>query len=88
MEPPLFHLAGIPGYPVVAEPAVTDAVPPVPPSPTRRPATPRGEWVTNEKRLLERAGLRGVDDILGGLRAESGELVQAAAAAELLFGFA
>ncbi|WP_217544362.1 nucleotidyltransferase domain-containing protein [Streptomyces sp. GbtcB6] len=47
----------------------------------------RGEWVTNEKRLLERAGLRGVDDILGGLRAESGELVGAIAGAELLFGF-
>ncbi|CCK30862.1 hypothetical protein BN159_6483 [Streptomyces davaonensis JCM 4913] len=27
----------------------------------------RGEWVTNEKRLLERAGLRGVDDIIGGV---------------------
>ena len=24
----------------------------------------RGEWVTNEKRLLERAGLRGVDDLV------------------------
>jgi hypothetical protein len=30
----------------------------------------RGEWVTNEKRLLERAGLRGVDEIIAGLRAE------------------
>ncbi|MER6269886.1 nucleotidyltransferase domain-containing protein [Streptomyces sp900105755] len=48
----------------------------------------RGEWVTNEKRLLERAGLREVDDILGGLRAESGELFRAVAEAELLFGFA
>ncbi|MEU9325617.1 nucleotidyltransferase domain-containing protein [Streptomyces canus] len=28
----------------------------------------RGEWVTNEKRLLERAGLRGVDGIIAGLR--------------------
>ncbi|PJE96167.1 DNA polymerase subunit beta [Streptomyces carminius] len=27
----------------------------------------RGEWVTNEKRLLERAGLRGVDGVLAGL---------------------
>ncbi|WP_405737987.1 nucleotidyltransferase domain-containing protein [Streptomyces sp. NBC_00028] len=27
----------------------------------------RGEWVTNEKRLLERAGLRGVDDIVASL---------------------
>ncbi|MFD4509663.1 nucleotidyltransferase domain-containing protein [Streptomyces sp. NPDC058457] len=46
----------------------------------------RGEWVTNEKRLLERAGLRGVDDILGGLRAEFRELAGAVAEAELLFG--
>ena len=27
----------------------------------------RGEWVTNEKTLIDRAGLRGVDDILAGL---------------------
>lgn len=27
----------------------------------------RGEWVTNEKRLLERAGLRGVDDVIASL---------------------
>ncbi|MET9965022.1 nucleotidyltransferase domain-containing protein [Streptomyces sp. NPDC006356] len=27
----------------------------------------RGEWVTNEKWLLERAGLRGVDDVIGSL---------------------
>ncbi len=26
----------------------------------------RGEWVTNEKRLVDRAGLRGIDDILTG----------------------
>ncbi|MET7972258.1 nucleotidyltransferase domain-containing protein [Streptomyces mirabilis] len=26
----------------------------------------RGEWVTNEKRLLERAGLRGIDEIVRG----------------------
>ncbi|MGI5453927.1 nucleotidyltransferase domain-containing protein [Streptomyces sp. CA-249302] len=31
----------------------------------------RGEWVTNEKRLLERAGLRGVDDILTALPADA-----------------
>ncbi|MGA4848216.1 nucleotidyltransferase domain-containing protein [Streptomyces sp. G5(2025)] len=30
----------------------------------------RGEWVTNEKRLLERAGLRGVDAILASLAAD------------------
>ncbi|MGP4008941.1 nucleotidyltransferase domain-containing protein [Streptomyces sp. 4N124] len=27
----------------------------------------RGEWVTNEKQLLERSGMRGVDDLLGGM---------------------
>ncbi|MEV6896605.1 nucleotidyltransferase domain-containing protein [Amycolatopsis sp. NPDC051372] len=27
----------------------------------------RGEWVTNEKTLIERAGLRGLDDVLSGL---------------------
>ncbi|MEU9448389.1 nucleotidyltransferase domain-containing protein [Streptomyces sp. NPDC048277] len=48
----------------------------------------RGEWVTNEKRLLERAGLRGVDDILAELRPESGVLVRAVDAAERLFGAA
>lgn len=37
----------------------------------------RGEWVTNEKRLLERAGLRAVDEVLAG---DSGlvELIDAA----------
>ncbi|MDN3020980.1 nucleotidyltransferase domain-containing protein [Streptomyces sp. S.PB5] len=30
----------------------------------------RGEWVTNEKRLLERAGLRAVDDVLTSLSAD------------------
>lgn len=30
----------------------------------------RGEWVTNEKRLLARAGLRGVDQVVAGLSAE------------------
>ncbi|GAA2278141.1 nucleotidyltransferase domain-containing protein [Kitasatospora cystarginea] len=30
----------------------------------------RGEWVTNEKTLLDRAGLRGVDRIIGGLTTE------------------
>ncbi|MFF7471448.1 hypothetical protein [Streptomyces sp. NPDC008092] len=44
--------------------------------------------MTNEKRLLERAGLRGVADILGGLRPESGELALAVNEDELLFGFA
>ncbi len=30
----------------------------------------RGEWVTNEKTLVDRAGLRQVDDVLAGLTAE------------------
>jgi predicted nucleotidyltransferase len=30
----------------------------------------RGEWVTNEKRLLERAGLRDMDELIVGLHAE------------------
>ncbi|MGC9540325.1 nucleotidyltransferase domain-containing protein [Streptomyces sp. UG1] len=45
----------------------------------------RGEWVTNEKRLLERAGLRGVDGILAQLRAEPSALRQAVQDAERLF---
>ncbi|MFJ6156066.1 hypothetical protein ACIQF8_09910 [Pseudarthrobacter sp. NPDC092184] len=30
----------------------------------------RGEWVTNEKRLLERAGLRHMDELIFGLDRE------------------
>ncbi|WAZ21013.1 nucleotidyltransferase domain-containing protein [Streptomyces cinnabarinus] len=45
----------------------------------------RGEWVTNEKRLLERAGLRGVDDLIRGLGAGRVSLSRAAADAALLF---
>ncbi|GAA3035277.1 nucleotidyltransferase domain-containing protein [Streptomyces glomeratus] len=45
----------------------------------------RGEWVTNEKRLLERAGLRVVDRIVAGLRAGPDELVAAVVSAEQLF---
>ncbi|WP_409472740.1 nucleotidyltransferase domain-containing protein [Streptomyces sp. HC307] len=48
----------------------------------------RGEWVTNEKRLLERAGLRGVDGILGGLRPDPEALLRAIADAETLFASA
>lgn len=44
-----------------------------------------GEWVMNEKRLLERAGLRGVDDIIGDLRPDPRELTRALAEAEALF---
>ncbi|MFH9086075.1 nucleotidyltransferase family protein [Streptomyces sp. NPDC017673] len=42
----------------------------------------RGAWVTNEKRLLERAGLRGIDAVVGALRAEPGALADAVTAAE------
>ncbi|KNB50778.1 nucleotidyltransferase domain-containing protein [Streptomyces caatingaensis] len=45
----------------------------------------RGEWVTNEKRLLERAGLRGLDAIVTGMRAEVSSLDRALDAAEELF---
>lgn len=37
----------------------------------------RGEWVTNEKRLLERAGLRAIDQTIMGLRAEPSVLREA-----------
>jgi predicted nucleotidyltransferase len=45
----------------------------------------RGEWVTNEKRLLDRAGLRGVDAILARMRADPESLTAAVADAEALF---
>ncbi|MEU5052078.1 nucleotidyltransferase domain-containing protein [Streptomyces sp. NPDC021096] len=45
----------------------------------------RGEWVTNEKRLVERAGLRGIDAIVGALRPEPGALARAVAGAGELF---
>ncbi|MDT0345487.1 nucleotidyltransferase domain-containing protein [Streptomyces litchfieldiae] len=45
----------------------------------------RGEWVTNEKRLLRRAGLRRVDAIVAGLRPEPDALARAIAEAERLF---
>ncbi|MFF4013551.1 nucleotidyltransferase domain-containing protein [Streptomyces sp. NPDC001843] len=44
----------------------------------------RGEWVTNEKRLLERAGLRGIDEVLGALRPDPEALRDAVRAAEAL----
>ncbi|MEV0717074.1 nucleotidyltransferase domain-containing protein [Asanoa sp. NPDC050611] len=45
----------------------------------------RGEWVTNEKRLLERAGLRGIDTIVAGLRPDPEVLTAAVDEAEALF---
>jgi Nucleotidyltransferase domain len=46
----------------------------------------RGEWVTNEKTLLDRAGLRPVDAILEGLTADPDHLKRAVDAAERLLG--
>ena len=37
----------------------------------------RGEWVTNEKRLLERVGLREIDDVLAGISADPEVLTKA-----------
>jgi hypothetical protein len=37
----------------------------------------RGQWVTNEKTLIDRAGLRSIDEILTGLTAEPGHLLTA-----------
>ncbi|MFI6940858.1 nucleotidyltransferase domain-containing protein [Streptomyces sp. NPDC050418] len=48
----------------------------------------RGEWVTNEKTLLERAGLRAVDGIVAGLRPDAEVLAGAVRAAEVLFAAA
>lgn len=45
----------------------------------------RGEWVTNEKRLLERAGLRGIDPILSGSDADPALLTRQVEAARALF---
>ncbi|KZC95619.1 nucleotidyltransferase domain-containing protein [Clavibacter tessellarius] len=42
----------------------------------------RGEWITNEKQLLTRAGLRGVDAVVAGMGAESADLLRAADAVE------
>jgi predicted nucleotidyltransferase len=41
-----------------------------------------GEWVTNEKTLLDRAGLRDVDGILAGLLPDAGQLAESVGRAE------
>jgi hypothetical protein len=41
----------------------------------------RGEWITNEKRLIDRAGLRHADAVLAGLRADPAALDRAVSAA-------
>ncbi|MET8581688.1 nucleotidyltransferase domain-containing protein [Streptomyces collinus] len=46
----------------------------------------RGEWVTNEKRLLERAGLRRMDEVLAALRPAPEALTEAIEAAERIIG--
>lgn len=44
----------------------------------------RGEWVTNEKQLLSKAGLRGIDDVVMQLEPEPASLLQAVARARAL----
>lgn len=44
----------------------------------------RGEWVTNEKRLLDRAGLRGLDAVVAGLGRAPESLAAAVVAAQVL----
>lgn len=47
----------------------------------------RGEWVTNEKQLLTKAGLRGLDDVIAQLSSDTQSLLSGAAQArELLAG--
>lgn len=46
----------------------------------------RGEWITNEKTLLDRAGLRSVDGVLSGLAADPEPLTRAGDEAERLLG--
>ncbi|MFF5493093.1 nucleotidyltransferase domain-containing protein [Streptomyces aquilus] len=44
----------------------------------------RGEWVTNEKRLLDRAGLRSVDEVLASVAADPDTLTRAVAQVEAI----
>jgi hypothetical protein len=46
----------------------------------------RGHWVTNEKTLIDLAGLRAVDDILTGITAEPKQLLDALDRASALLG--
>ena len=46
----------------------------------------RGEWVTNEKTLLDRAGLRSVDAVVSGLAADPEQLTGAVDAAQRILG--
>lgn len=47
----------------------------------------RGEWVTNEKLLLQRAGLRQIDTVIGGVPARPEALIRGVSEAERLFDF-
>ena len=49
-------------------------------------AAAAGRWVTNEKTLLDRAGLRAVDEILAGLTSDAGALTRAVDGALELLG--
>jgi hypothetical protein len=46
----------------------------------------RGEWITNEKTLLDRAGLRSVDAVVSRLAPDLEQLTRALDAAERLLG--
>ena len=46
----------------------------------------RGEWITNEKALLDRAGFRRADELLGGLTADPASLAAAVDAAADIIG--
>ncbi|MCU1425985.1 MAG: hypothetical protein JWM51_2276 [Microbacteriaceae bacterium] len=46
----------------------------------------RGEWATNEKTLLERAGLRGVDEVVAALEPDPDSLLAGVTATRALFG--
>ena len=48
-------------------------------------AAAAGQWVTNEKTLLDRTGLRGVDEVLAGLSPDAGTLTRAVDRARELF---
>jgi predicted nucleotidyltransferase len=46
----------------------------------------RGEWITNEKTLLDRAGFRSADTVVSGLTADPEHLTRAVDAAQRLLG--
>jgi nucleotidyltransferase-like protein len=48
----------------------------------------RGEWITNEKTLLDRAGLRPADTLVSGLTADPEQLTRAVDTAQRLLGLA